>query len=355
MTFTEFAREIAYPLTQPVMLIALVFFWLLLIIATKAGLLGLFLLLLAIPAYLRYLLAILESRAHGKEPEPPTGEMFSLVDSAWSLFPLVPVAILVWLEFAIAAKADAGVQGAGIILAGLPRLLFALLMPASLAVLTLTRSPLASIKPGLLLAVIRRSLPGYLLIPLVAVAVSAVLFGLRRAGVPDFLLDFAQSYQLFLLCSLTGAILHRRGMHFEVDIPESLEPDQPSLDRKQLDERRAVANHAYGFISRGNRAGGLKHVQQRIDEEADVDGAWRWFFDEMMRWESSDAALYFAQNYLSRLLRLDEDAGAIRLVTRCLHREPRFRPLEQDRQLTAQLLQKHGRKDLLQQLGIEAP
>lgn len=353
MKFTEFAREIAYPLAQPVLLIALVFFWLLLLLATKAGLLGLFLLLVAIPAYLRYLLAVLETRAHGQPPEPPTGELFNLVDSAWSLFPLVPVAILVWVEYAIVAGIGEGSRRAGLLLAVLPILVFALLMPASLAVLTLTRSPIASINPGVLHAVIRRSLPGYLLVPLVMAAVSAALFGLRRAGVPDPLLVFAASYQLFLFCSLTGAIVHRCGMDLEVDIPAALEPDQPSRDRKQLGERQLVANHAYGFISRGNRTGGLKHVQQRIDEEADVDGAWQWFFDEMMRWESSDAVLYYAQNFLSRLLRLDQDAAAIRVLTRCLHRDPRFRPLEQDRQLVSQLLQKQRRDDLLQQLGIQ--
>jgi hypothetical protein len=60
--------------------------------------------------------------------------------------------------------------------------------------------------------------------------------------------------------------------------------------------------------------------------------------------------LYFAQAYLSRLLRLDQDAVAIRVLMRCLHRNPAFRPLEQDRQLLVEILQKHRRSDLITSL-----
>jgi hypothetical protein len=76
----------------------------------------------------------------------------------------------------------------------------------------------------------------------------------------------------------------------------------------------------------------------------------------MIRWESTDAVLFFAQPYLSRLLRLDQDAATIRalirVLTRCLHRNPRFRPLEQDRELLILLLKKQRRQDLLAQLEI---
>jgi hypothetical protein len=40
----------------------------------------------------------------------------------------------------------------------------------------------------------------------------------------------------------------------------------------------------------------------------------------------------------------------IRVLTRCLHRNPRFRPLEQDRELLMQLLRNGRRQDLLAQL-----
>ncbi len=350
MKFADLAREIAYPLTQPVLVMAMFFFSALLILATRTGLYGLFLLLLLLPAYARYLLAILEARIHGRQPEPPTLEMFSLVGSLWTLFPLVPVAAIVWLEYFIiggAGTADGMYRGWMIVL---PWLIFVLLMPASLTILTMTRSPIASINPLSVYRVIRRSLPAYLWIPLVMLAACAAYYGLSVSGIPSLLLDLGGGYLLFLFCNLTGAIMHRSEMHLEGDIPEAAGIDQGSLEAKQIAGRKAVASHAYGFISRGNRDGGLRHIRDRIDAEADVDQAWQWFFDEMMRWESSDAVLHFAQPYLSRLLRLDQDAAAIRVLTRCLHRNPRFRPLEQDRELLFQMLTTRHRKDLLAQL-----
>jgi hypothetical protein len=350
LKFADLARELAYPLTQPVMVLALLFFSALLMLAMRAGLYGLFLLLLLLPAYGRYLLAILEARIHGRPPQPPSVEMFGLADSLWTLFPLVPVAALVWLEyFIMGGTGTAGGTYHGWMIV-LPWLIFVLLMPASLTILTMTRSPIASINPLSIYRVIRRSMPTYLLIPLVMLAACAAWYGLSVAGVPSLLIDPGGGYLLFLFCSLTGAVMHSSGMHREGDIPEAAGIDQGLLEAKEMAERKTVASHAYGFISRGNRDGGLRHIRDRIDAEADVDQAWQWFFDEMLRWESSDAVLYFAQPYLSRLLRLDQDAAAIRVLTRCLHRNPRFRPLEQDRELLIQMLTTRHRKDLLAQL-----
>ena len=347
MTAAEFFRELVFPLTQATVLIAMVFFWLLISLALYAGIFGVFLLIVSMPAYCRYLMAILEDRIHGRLPEPPTAEMFSLVDSLWNLFPLVPVAALVWIETVIGARVGADAGSADRLLALLPPLVFGLLVPASFTILAMTRSPIASLNPVSIFKVMRRSSPGFLLIPLAVISVSVVLAGLQQAGTPPFLLNLVRSFQLFLFCSLTGAVMHGYALHLDVDIPDAAGPDSDALDSLRLGERQAVANHAYGFISRGNRAGGLKHVQDHIDRESDVDGAYQWFFDEMMHWEASDAALYFAQPYLSRLLRMDQEAMAVKVLLRCLHRNAQFVPLEQDRALLQQVLEKNRREDLL--------
>jgi hypothetical protein len=326
---------------------------LLLSIAKYAGLYGMFLLILLLPAYLRYLLDILDARANGRQPEAPTADMFSLVDSAWTLFPAVPIALLLGFSYFIAPYA-AGSGAARELLAHLPAIAFVLIMPAFLTVLTMTHSPAACLNPLTIVTVIRRNLPGYLFIPLLTSLVSVGLFGLKHAGVPPWLMDLGESYRLFLFCSLTGAVMYKSAMYLQVDIPDSVEPEDAELDRKLLAERKTVASHAYGFISRGNRDGGLMHVQQSIDQEADVDGAYQWYFDEMLRWGSSDAVLYFAQSYLGRLLRLEQEAAAIRLLTRCLYRDSRFRPLEQDRRMVAELLRKNRRSDLLAELQSQA-
>jgi hypothetical protein len=83
-------------------------------------------------------------------------------------------------------------------------------------------------------------------------------------------------YLLFLSCSLTGGV-SPNGMQLDVDIPEAME-GSTSLT-KIAHRSSGHCESAYGFISRGNRDGGLKHTMTD-DEEADPDDAWQWFFDE---------------------------------------------------------------------------
>ena len=56
-------REILYPLTDIAVVLALIFFLLLELLVEVAGLLGLWLIIVLLPAYFRYLLYLLEARA----------------------------------------------------------------------------------------------------------------------------------------------------------------------------------------------------------------------------------------------------------------------------------------------------
>ena len=50
------------------------------------GLLGIWLAIATIPAFLRYLTMIAEARAQGRDAAPPGIEYFSLVGNVWTLF-----------------------------------------------------------------------------------------------------------------------------------------------------------------------------------------------------------------------------------------------------------------------------
>ena len=89
-------------------------------------------------------------------------------------------------------------------------------------------------------------------------------------------------------------------------------------------------NHAYGFISRGNRAGGLDHILTSIQRDPDPASAWPWFFEKMLAWEHDEEALHFARHYLKRLL-LDEDRiAAVKVMMRCRLVNELFRPFDED-------------------------
>jgi putative membrane protein insertion efficiency factor len=98
-----------------------------------------------------------------------------------------------------------------------------------------------------------------------------------------------------------------------------------------LNNRVTVLNHAYGFISRGNRVGGLNHIYLCIADDPNPDTAWAWFFKQMLSWEVEDAVLKFGQQYLKRMLYRDEYVPAVKHMLRCRMISETFRPLPEDR------------------------
>lgn len=111
-------------------------------------------------------------------------------------------------------------------------------------------------------------------------------------------------------------------------------------------ERTRVLNHAYGFISRGNRQGGLTHLHDWIRQEADVGAAYRWFFEQMLSWESHEAALCLAEAYLAWLLGRGRDVEALKLIARCRFEDSRFMPGPATRALALAAAERHGNEDI---------
>ncbi len=343
MKATEVRRELLYPLTDMAIIFAMIFFWLLFGLARNAGLLGIVLMIILMPAYLRYLLYLLEARANNRSAPVPDMAMFNPADNFWSLAPVVLIAIAIW---------------AGILLVPIISLLGAMLIgvalmvvvPASMAILAITHSPAESLNPAAMTRMVRACGAAYFIVPTVLIVMSGLFGALYLAGMPLFLIDLATSYQIVLLFTMTGAVLHTNKVAVQVDIPEPDEPTTDDLARDLDHERQKVANHAYGFISRGNRQGGFAHIRQWLENEAVVEEAYQWFFHEMLKWESADPALFFAQEYLGRLLEWQMDNEALKLIARCLHENARWRPLPEDRDEVHDLAARHGRQDLITQL-----
>ena len=349
MKATDILREAVYPLSDLTTLLANVGFALIITLVLSAvslgpfGLLSLVLLLITIPAYFRYALYLLEARAQGHKSPPVGIELFDWVGNFWSLFPLVFLAFVVWLD--IYVYLTVSLAAAQLLLAAL---LF--IYPASIAVLAITRSPLGSLSPVNLYHMIRLCGRDYLWI---VFALITVMFAISYLFTRDlWLLAYvvAANYGFFLLFTLTGAVLHANSIMDEIEIEDPLESSEDKLADDLLKERRNIATHAYGFVSRGNRDGGLKHIRQRIAEETDADAACRWFFQEMMRWESKDAALFFAQDYFAHLLAEQLESDALKLISQCLHEDPRWKPLQRDRAAALELAEKYARDDLIRSL-----
>jgi hypothetical protein len=301
-------------------MLALIVFLLLGALAQAAGLLGIWLAIVIVPAFFRYLLYLLEARAAGRQAPPPGIELFNWVENFWSLFPLVLVSLLAWGTWFLASWiSPAAAWSFGI--------LIVLIFPASMAILSVTRSPLESLNPAAFVVLIRNCGRDYLLIPAVTIAMAFLIGFLVVSQQPALLTTALGLYATILTFTLTGSVMHANAAGIKVDIPPPLEPDAEKPAADLINERTIVLNHAYGFVSRGNRDGGLQHVYDWIRKEADADAAWQWFFEQMLTWESNTAALTFAQPYLSWLLDGRHDMQALKLIARCRLENPRFKPL----------------------------
>ncbi len=336
-------REILYPLTDMAAVLALIIFLLFQMLAEAAGWLGIWLAVVILPAYFRYLLCLLEARANGREAPVPGIELFNWVENFWSLFPLALLCLLIWGAYFLVAD----VSIAAAIVLGV---VFLFIYPASMAILTTTRSPIESVNPAALLVLLKNCGREYLLIPLVVAAAFFAIWNLVIVGAPYLLIKASTMYASFLMFTLTGSVLHEKGASIRVDLPPAREPSAKQLVADLKGERTKVLNHAYGFVSRGNRQGGLQHIDAWIGNEDDIGAAYRWFFEQMLKWESTDAAVFFAQSYLSWLLKQRRDIEALKLIARSLLVDARFKPLADDRGAALAAAERQGNDELCEYL-----
>ncbi|MEO0998687.1 MAG: hypothetical protein AAFX58_14305, partial [Pseudomonadota bacterium] len=158
MTAGEFARELIYPLREPALLVSTVALTLLLALASAAGFLGIWLGLLVLIAFMKFLVDALRARALGERPPVPGIDAFNPVEQPWKL--AVALAAVVLLALALLANLSFGsVAGALVGLAGLA------LFPAIAAAIAIEQRALAALNPRLLRGLVGRLGRDYLWIP----------------------------------------------------------------------------------------------------------------------------------------------------------------------------------------------
>jgi len=320
---TDIVREFAYPLKNVTVLLSALFIFVMLEFAAFGKLLGLFLAFLILPSLFHYLMRILDARAKGKDPGPLDVDDLYWFQGAWSLFMLVHVAVTIYAIY---------IFGSLYKLPGLliTSVLLAAVIPASLAVLAITRSPLQSLNPKAIGGLIGRTGSDYWILPTYVLLAGFVMQWIGSLSWPDLLVDLIGFYLALVFFSLTGTVVAPHDFHAEVGIYDPVEADKADVDASLLKERTAVLNHAYGFVSRDNRAGGFKHIESWLQRDPDPESAWAWFFDQMLRWEIKHPALLFGQSYLNVLLNDGDDVTAVKVMMRCRHENDAFVPLADD-------------------------
>ncbi len=321
MKAADLGRAALLPVTEPAVLLPLILFGILSALGMYGGVFGLFLLILLLPPIFRFQMLVLEATAKGARPEPLDAEIFSFAGSGWALFPLPLVIFIVWAAFAAGQRFGEG--GAMLVLFAV-----AWLLPASLAVLAITRSPLQSINP-IAIGRLLKTCGATFWIASVYLFVTSWLC-LQLDALPLPVTNFLQLLLTFSFFAVTGALIEPYGLMSEVYIPDAIEPDANEALGNLEKTRVGVLGHAYAFISRDNRQGGFAHIIDAIGKDPDPKAAWAWYFERMLGWENRQHVLFFAQHYIHDALRHGEQIAALKVIMRCRMIDENFRPSVDD-------------------------
>lgn len=118
------------------------------------------------------------------------------------------------------------------------------------------------------------------------------------------------------------------------------------LDAQTLKQRKNALDHAYGIISRGNRAGGFAVLNDYAATEPRRVAVEAWFFHAMLEWNLGDVPLYYAQRLLGDLLDAGEETAAMKVCLRCLQQNPAFRPDLDDVPRLREVAKRLGNRDV---------
>ncbi len=323
LTLRDALDELLYPLKDPAMLLALVVFALLFTLAVFAGLLGLWLMTAIVPGFFQYLLVVMQARAENKEVPAADVELFSFAQRLWSLFPMV---LLTVAGLSVYYLASSGRETLAVVALGLAFML----LPLSLAVLTITHSAIECLRPSRLWLVARNWGRHYLLVLGVSLAGILLVYLALHFDLFVFFTILFTLYAFLLIASVGGHALAIQEAEIEISIPDPVLPGPQEIERKENQVRTHALNHAYGMVSRGNCAGGVRHLLEYIQDSPDPLDCSRWLFTQMLNWESPQAALQIGQHLVSRLLAEQQDQEALKTIVRCRHANSDFTLLEPD-------------------------
>ena len=333
----ELFRAAALPLTNVSILLALLMFWLLLALVAAAGMLGVWLAIVIVPALFRYFTNLVETVGRGLKVAPLGAEFFRWVGDWWSLFPAVVVILIAWASYTIHLSAGETATTVFIVITGT-------IYPAMLAVLSVTHSPMHSINPVAIIDMLRSIGASYAIAPLylgVIVYISTLLQPL------PFMAELAiELLLLFSLHAVIGCLIEPHGIFDDVYIPEPVERSAAEVSGDLEKVRVDALTQAYGLINRGNREGGFKHLFEWIGSDPQVPGAWAWYFSHMLEWENKQHSLFFAQHYVHDMLKHGEHIPALKVILRCRMIDETWKPLSEDLPAAIHLAETHGNIEL---------
>jgi hypothetical protein len=326
MGAVAFFRYLAMPLrTAPLLLIGT--FSILLVVAAKAGIIGIPLALILLSWFSKYSFVLMDRLAEGvTEPPVLSTEMVNPLDEQR---PMILLLMAIGLFYATdSASYWIGQRGALILM-----LAVGALLPAVVAVQGATGMVVQSLNPRRVLGLIVRLRGDYLLILGFIGLVwlfSGLVIGSQIGDMLPLVLRIALlMYAWLAMFSLIGGVLFERRFDIgldDVNTPESVDSGADDDDTPDERLRDREMDRIYAEWRGGAHANAWKSVQALVAESSDQLAELRWLYQRAAQWPDGRLADRLARELLPRLLAKRITGEALDLVRERLKKDARFRP-----------------------------
>jgi len=319
-------RYLAVPLrTAPLLLIGT--FSVLLMVALKAGFLGIPLGLILLSWFSKYSFVLMDHAAEGAA-EPPVLSV-EMVNPLSEQRPLILLLMVIGLFYA------ANWAGHWIGDRGALGLLFAAgaILPAVVAVQGATNTVVQSLNPRRVLGLIVRLRGDYLVIlgfiALVWLFARFVLESAIGGALPLVVQVALIMYAWLAVFALIGGVLFERRVDIGLDdvhTPESLDAGDDGDDGPDERTRDKEIDRIYAEWRGGAHANAWNTVLGLVGKSSDPLAELRWLYQRAAQWPDGRLAERLARELLPRLLAQRSTGEALDLVRERLKKDARFRP-----------------------------
>ena len=290
-------------------------------IALRAGLLGLWLLLLLCLSLSRFGYAVLRAVAQGRAPPPPDIESMNPVSELPLLlhFAVFPGAIG-WYQISAALGSDTSLGWVGTAIC----LLMVAIFPASAGLMAITGSLWCALNPFRIAAFIRELGTAYL--SLLAGCVVLFLLSLLLVqtvssgwGLAHLLLPFIPVWAFLALFALIGLRIFASREVF--DIPGLAEEKRQRQARWAREDRFSEWQRSLDVVYANWRSDQHREayleLRQLIDREQQSIDVFAWLFEKTLEWEDKRCAMDIGRRFVHRLLEDNNETQALGIVLRC--------------------------------------
>jgi hypothetical protein len=319
-------RYLAVPLrTAPLLLIGT--FSVLLMLALRAGFLGIPLGLILLSWFSKYSFVLMDHVAEGVA-EPPVLSI-EMVNPLSEQRPLILLLMVIGLFYAANwARHWIGDRGALALL-----LAAGAILPAVVAVQGATNTVVQSLNPRRVLGLIARLRGDYLVIlgfiALVWLFARFVLESSLGGALPLVVQVALIMYAWLAVFALIGGVLFERRVDIGLDdvhTPESLDAGDDDADTPDERTRDKEIDRIYAEWRGGAHANAWNTVLGLVGKSSDPLAELRWLYQRATQWPDVRLAERLARELLPRLLAQRSTGEALDLVRERLKKDARFRP-----------------------------